>query len=66
MYKLKSDDALGLLLLIRRLSSMGVRAAPLNLIKEASTESQYNVATTERLIRGQNRTIEGVITLGRP
>ena len=65
MYEMKSDAALALLLRVGRLSSVGGESSPQLLIEDASTESQFNVATAGMLLRGQNRTMEDVITLER-
>jgi hypothetical protein len=63
MYERNSGAALALLLLIKKSSSFGGESNPQELIEDASTESQFNVAITGMLLRGQNRTMKGVITL---
>jgi hypothetical protein len=55
------DGVRGVLLESWFLGGLGSRATPRT--KEASTEPQSNVATSFASLRGQNRTLEGVITL---
>jgi hypothetical protein len=63
MYEVNSDAAFAFLSLLRRLGFFGGESSPQEPNVDASTESQLNVATTETRLRGQNRTMKGVITL---